>query len=231
LDVVICLSYNKRVSIAIQMTEGIRLPYEMPYYAQLASPDWLSRVFDDGGDPTGDPNWEAFGTTDADEYRYWAPRSCGIACVKMVVEALGGLPRPMMEWVKQGIDREGYRIRSEADGSIKELGWSHTVLAALISAAGFPARSAQTQPAGIICALRRGMPVIVSITFELGTNRPIAQNSGHLGVITGSDLESDQLQAVYIHNPSGRTEALRKYARIPADRFTEGYSGRAILID
>jgi hypothetical protein len=171
-----------------------------------------------------------FGTKDADAYLYWAPRACGMACVKMVVEALGGPNRSMMDWVKQGLERDGYHRRLELDGSYTELGWSHTVLAALISTSGFPARSAQADLTGIVNALCQGMPVIVSITYELGTDRPITQKSGHMGVITGCDLENDQLHAVYLHNPSGRTKALRINARIPVDRFTMGYSGRAILI-
>jgi hypothetical protein len=219
-----------RVPTGIQMMEAVRMPYEVPYYAQLASPDWIGRVFDEGCDPIVDPNWEMFGTKDADAYLYWAPRACGMACVKMVVEALGGPNRSMMNWVKQGLERDGYQRRLELDGSYTELGWSHTVLAALISTSGFPARSAQADLTGIVNALRQGMPVIVSISYELGTTRCVTRNNGHLGVVTGCELAGDQPQTIYLHNPSGRTEALRMNARIPADRFAEGYSGRAILI-
>ncbi|MDD5370878.1 MAG: C39 family peptidase [Anaerolineaceae bacterium] len=207
------------------------MPYDVPFFAQIASPEWISPIFDAGCDPTWDPAWNTFGTEDAALYRYWAPRACGIACVKMVVEALGGPLRSMMNWVELGLEREGYLLRREPDGSLHESGWKHSALADLLTSAGFPARSVQTNPTQMVGVLRQEKPIIVSISYELGTDRPVTHNNGHMGVVTGCDLIENQPVAVYLHNPSGRTTAMRIHARIPIDQFSQGFSGRAIFLD
>ena len=66
---------------------------------------------------------------------------------------------------KDGSEKGGYQRKLEADGSSTELGWSHSVLAALISASGFPAKSARSAEAQIVRTLRQGLPVIVSVSF------------------------------------------------------------------
>lgn len=212
------------------MIETIRLPYEIPYYSQLASPELASPIFDSGMDSAQDPLWREYGARSQEEYAYWASRACGAACVKMVVEGLGGPVRSMMDWIQRGVALGGYLTTSDVTGLPAEIGWSHTVLARLVEQAGFPARS---QPASIdvlIDHLRQGFPAIVSISYELGTDRAVSQKGGHLSVLTGADVDAGGLVAVTLHNPSGRTSALRQHAHIPASRFERAYSGRAILV-
>ena len=96
--------------------ETIRLPYPIPYCAQVASPELARAIFVEGFDPTLDPRWAETGARDPQEYAYWTERACGVACLKMCVEALGGPVRPLLEWARTGVARGGYRIDQDERG-------------------------------------------------------------------------------------------------------------------
>ncbi|XBS70674.1 hypothetical protein ABK905_05885 [Acerihabitans sp. KWT182] len=56
-----------------------------PYVSQWAAPALNQRILA-GGDPCSDPQWQASsGFLDAQEYRYWSWRICGIACFQSVL--------------------------------------------------------------------------------------------------------------------------------------------------
>lgn len=209
---------------------SITLPYPIPYYAQVASPQLAYAIFEDGLDPRSDPCWQQWGCASAAEYAYWVDRACGIACVKMVVEALGGPRRRMMEWIQDALGRNGYLVTANADGSPVERGWVHRVLAELISASGFPASSRPASLAEIAGFLRAGQLVIASVSYELGKDAPITLQSGHLVVVTSADVNcAGAVDCFYINNPSGRLAKYQENARIDAERFAQAYSGRVIL--
>src|SRR5438874_1398008 len=64
-----------------------RVPVDVPYVAQFASPDLINAYIHDGLHGRDDPNWASFGASDADTYTFWAHRACAIACVKMAIDA------------------------------------------------------------------------------------------------------------------------------------------------
>jgi hypothetical protein len=69
------------------------------------------------------------------------------------------------------------------------------------------------------------------VTSELGEDGPLTRASGHLVVVIGVELDDEgRVNRVVIHNPSGRTMALQEAARISAERFAAGFSGRGIVI-
>ena len=109
----------------------ISLPYSVPYYSQVATPELAFQIFSHEMSPLDDPNWKETGTQMQEEYAYWVERSCGIACVKMCVEALGGPRLSMMEWIRRGLAIGGYLEKVE-NGTRVELGWIHRALADLI---------------------------------------------------------------------------------------------------
>ena len=63
--------------------ETIRLPYPIPYCAQVASPELAHPIFAGGMDARLDPRWRESGAETAEEYAYWCWRARGPACVKM----------------------------------------------------------------------------------------------------------------------------------------------------
>jgi hypothetical protein len=209
--------------------EHLRLPYPVPYYCQIASPELVNSFFTDGVDPILDPRWEETGAATPQEYAYWVERACGIVCVKMCVEAFNGPIHNQMEWIKKGLAVEGYLITKNEEGVEQEIGWVHSRLALLIQNEGFFAAPAKASVTGIYDVLNQGKLVIASVSYELGTPFPITRKGGHLVVIVGVDSKNNVPQKFIIHNPSGRKTELQANASIPVERFEAAFSGRVVI--
>lgn len=215
------------------MTAGveiIRAAYPVPYYAQVASPELAGAIFGQGLDPALDPRWAESGAVSVEEYVYWTDRACGVACVKMCVEALGGPVRPLLEWARAGVKIGGYLTDLRQGGSPYERGWLHSALAELIRGEGV---AAQPRPAALEefpALLAAGSLMIASVSYEIGLPGPVTKRGGHLVVVSGAELQDGRLAALIVHNPSGRTAEMRAYARIPVECFESGYTGRVIVV-
>jgi hypothetical protein len=208
----------------------LTVPYRVPYYAQIATP-WLATAFFERRlIPALDPHWEESGAYSLEEYLYWVNRACGAACVKMAVEALGGERLPLIEWARRGVRLGGYLTEKRPDGSQSERGWLHSALAELIRGAGF---SAEARPLAIrefVSELSEGGMIIASVSHEIGTHGPITKRGGHLVLVFGAVLEKNEPIGLLLHNPSGRSDALRVNAQIPVERFAAAYTGRGITV-
>ncbi len=213
------------------MTETICLPYPVPYYAQIASPELAEAIFVDGMDPTLDPRWAESGAATPQEYAYWVERACGVACLKMCVEALGGPQVSLVEWARAGVERGGYLIRYGDDGKAHEVGWVHAGLARMAQSAGLRAEALAAGLDDIVTCLKDGALVIASVSYEAGDDRlPISKKGGHLMVVIGAEYEGQTPRAFFVNNPSGRRANLQAGARLPAERFALAYSGRVIVV-
>jgi hypothetical protein len=211
--------------------ETIHLSYPIPYHAQIASPELAEAIFVEGMDPALDPRWAETGAESPQEYAYWVERACGVACLKMCVEALGGPARPLVAWARLGLERGGYLVRQREDGSTHEVGWVHAALVRMAVDAGLEAEARSATPAEIVETLRLDRVVIASVSYEVGDDRlPITKQGGHLMVITGADCVDGSPEAFYVNNPSGRRAELQAGARLPVERFLPGYTGRVIIM-
>jgi hypothetical protein len=207
----------------------IRLPYPVPYTAQVASPELAGEIFSGRLDPRLDPRWAATGADTPEEYAHWTSRACGAACVKMCVDALGGPVLSLMDTIRRGEEIGAYLTERASPTETVERGWLHQGLAGMIQARGYWAKP---QPAGlaeIAAQLAIGRLVIASVSYELGTTLPVTRQRGHLVVLVGMDLADGEAQTVWLHNPSGRDPSLQVNAAIPAGRFGQGFSGRVVL--
>lgn len=211
--------------------ENIRLPYKVPYHAQIASPELAESIFVHGMDPAQDPRWAESGADTPQEYAYWVERGCGVACLKMCVEALGGPLRSLVEWARLGVERGGYLIYYDQDGNPHEVGWVHSALAQMAEECGLTAEFHSASIEEIPDHLRQGRLVIASVSYEAGDDRlPITKQGGHLMVVIGAECVDGSPQAFYVNNPSGRRKELQAGARLSAERFAAAYSGRVIVI-
>jgi len=212
--------------------DTIRLPYTVPYYAQIASPELAEEIFVNGLDPVYDPRWAESGAESPQEYSYWVERACGVACLKMCVEAAGGPVRSLVGWAKLGLERGGYLIReNKEDGSLHEVGWIHSALADMAREEGLFAEARPAALEEIPGFLGQGLMVVASVSYEAGDDRvSITKQGGHLMVVTGVECEDGKPQAFYVNNPSGRRLELQNNARLPLERFAPAYSGRVILL-
>ena len=213
------------------VSETIRLPYPVPYYAQIASPELAESIFVHGMNPAQDPRWAESGAESPQEYAYWVERACGVACLKMCVEAVGGPKYSLVDWAHIGLERGGYLVRHNEDGSVYEVGWIHRVLAEMAKENGLIAASHPAMLEEIPEYLRRERMVIASVSYEAGDDRlPITRRGGHLMVVVGAECADGFPYAFYVNNPSGRRAELQAGARLPLERFAPAYSGHIIVI-
>jgi hypothetical protein len=209
----------------------ISLPYIVPYYSQVATPELAFQIFSHELSPWSDPNWGETGAETQEEYAYWVERSCGIACVKMCVEALGGPRLSMMDWIRRALAIGGYLEKVE-NGTRVELGWIHQALADLIEGEDISAYPAAATLDEISAHLQQQRLLIASVSYQLGTYEAITRKGGHLVVVKGAwcSLDTPAVpHGLVIHNPSGRYLELQMDACIPADRFRAAYSGRVVV--
>jgi len=210
----------------------LTLSRAIPYACQFASPELVWEFINKTRDLKTDPRWAEYGAASPEEYAYWAMRSCGVVCVKMAVEGLAGIaPRPVMDWVREGLALDGYLTEIRADRPV-EIGWKHAALAELVKQHNLSAEIAAHLTTGdLVEHLRSDRLIIASVTSELGEDAPITRKNGHLIVVYGAALDSQgSVESVIAHNPSGRRPELRAAASIPVERFREGFSGRGIVI-
>ncbi len=211
------------------MTHLFRLPYPVPYYAQIASPELAEAIFVQGFDPVLDPRWAESGAETPEEYAYWVERACGVACLKMCVEALGGEKISLMDWIRIGLEQGGYLVRYDESGASYEVGWVHSVLATMARTRGIRSEARAASLDDIISLLRQKNVVIASISYEAGDDHlSITKKGGHLAVVIGVEYDECGPLAFLINNPSGRRIELQAGARIPMERFAQAYSGRVI---
>ncbi|MEI7844832.1 MAG: C39 family peptidase [Chloroflexota bacterium] len=182
-----------------------------------------------GFDPTLDPRWAESGAKTPEEYAYWMDRACGIACLKMCIEALGGPKLTIMDWVRIGLENDGYLIRYDANNKAEEVGWIHSSLAILARKFGIIAEAKAANESEIIKLLKQGSIVTASVSYEIGDDRlDITKKGGHLIVIMGAEYDENGPLAFFINNPSGRRKELQAGARIQIERFAPAFSGRII---
>jgi len=209
-----------------------KLPFFVPYYAQIASPDLAEAIFVKGMNPIDDPRWAETGATTPAEYAFWVERACGVACLKMVVEALNGPNRSLIEWARLVSSRGGYIIHQNPDGTTHEIGWSHRSLAEVAQESGLFSTWKPATSQELLEDLLKNRLVIASVSYEAGDDTlPITKKGGHLMVIYGADFTSDGPKAFYVNNPSGRRKNLQVGARLPIERFTQGFSERIITFE
>lgn len=213
------------------MPKTTYLPYAIPYYAQIASPELAEAIFVEGFDPARDPRWAESGAESPEEYAYWVDRACGVACLKMCVEALGGPVRSHVEWARIGLARGGYLVRYDENGDAHEVGWIHASLAEMAREVGLYAEARAAALDDLIVLLKQDCLVIASVSYQAGDERvPITKKGGHLMVVTGAEYDETGPLAFFVNNPSGRKKEWQVGARIERERFEAAYSGRIIVV-
>jgi hypothetical protein len=207
-----------------------RVPVEVPYVSQFASPDLIQRYIHDHLHGRDDPNWQSFGAQDADTYTFWAHRACAIACVKMAVDSFASAPpRSMWELVEEGLALGGYHTYDDA-GTFVDMGWFYAPLVELAGRYGLQVSGKSYASILDICiAIREGWLVAPGVTPELGENGPIRLYDGHFVLVYGFVWQHRRCTHLLLHNPSGRRPELQANAKIPVERFRKAYAHRFIM--
>lgn len=212
------------------LTDGeYRLPFDVPYVAQFASPERINDYIHHQYDGTQDPQWQTFGAENAEDYVFWAQRVCALACLKMAVMGYQSHdPAPTLwQLVQEGLALDGYRLR-DAEGRWIDEGWYVQAQVKLANRYGLVMEGhSYASLLGICRSILDGKLVAATVTPELGER--VAQTrryAGHLVLVTGFRWKHGKPIAFRVHNPSGRYPELQADAWISAKRFRQSYAYR-----
>jgi hypothetical protein len=195
----------------------------VPYFSQWESGHLAERFVDASLDLADDPRWAASGARTPAEYKYWARKVCGLACLRMIL-ARRGLPVPTtmalveraLGWqafVLQGDRVAGLIYRPFADWVASEYGITVEVAPEL----PLEAVAAQASP---------DTPVIASVhPWIRWPDREPPDRGGHLVLVTGAVGG-----VLRLHNPSGLPPSSQRDALVTETDFARFYAGRGMLI-
>ncbi|WP_028224036.1 C39 family peptidase [Paraburkholderia ferrariae] len=169
----------------------------VPYYSQWGSPDWVARIAEEGADPCGDPQWRRSGFAAPEDYRFWAKRLCGLACLESALDYWGIARGTRAELLEAALRHGAYRVREDGgvDGLIYRpfAGWVEAEF-------GVRVEVMTDEPIEATAArLAADTLAIVSVSPEIRRpERPNARQGGHLILLHGRGEGG-----VWFHNPSG----------------------------
>ncbi|WP_327304494.1 C39 family peptidase [Streptomyces sp. NBC_01298] len=198
------------------------IKHAVPYYSQWESAA-LVPGFVEGADAAGDPLWAGSGADSPEEYAFWAPRMCGVACLRMALGRLGLPVPPSVELVKE-LCAAGAYVR---DGDAVQ-GLIYQPFAEYVNARwGLDARSEPRLDHGTVRdVLAGGGLAMLSVHWSIRTLVPAgAARGGHLVLAVGATED-----AVLVHNPSGFPDGSQAYAPVPWAELDRFYAGRGVLL-
>ncbi|MCX5404545.1 C39 family peptidase [Streptomyces sp. NBC_00335] len=194
----------------------------VPYYSQWESAG-LVPEFVAGADSARDPLWAGSGAGSPEEYAFWAPRMCGVACLRMVLGRLGLPVPPSVELVKELCGAGAYVRDGDAVQGLIYQPFAEYVNARWdLDARSVPVLDHQA----VRDALAGGGLAMLSVHWSIRTLVPAGEaRGGHLVLAVGATDD-----AVLVHNPSGFPGASQQYAPVPWAELDRFYAGRGILI-
>jgi hypothetical protein len=200
-------------------------PAEYPFYSQWESPELVPSFLDGSLTAEQDPRWHCSGAASPAEYAYWAVKTCGLACLKMILAARGEPVPPTMRLVGRALDWQAF---VPIPGTSRVHGLIYRPFADWVSADyGIAAEvAAELTADGLAGRLAGGAVVIASVhPWVRWPDRVPPDRGGHLVLVTGRD--GGQL---ILNNPSGLPGTSQHAARIALTDFARFYAGRGIVI-
>lgn len=192
---------------SLSATQNMRVLYDIPLFSQHWDLD----------------NWKKLGFKSYDDADYWQRSSCGILCVQEIASFLNGSTYNTVDLIRQGQELGGYS---------HEHGWKHDGLVGLINKLGLRAERKPMHIADLKEALNNKRLPIVSIKWAFKPTKSVKEKllfwkkyGGHLAVVVGYSDEG-----FYVNHTSKVKEENWKARLVPFKQFSDGYTGRAILV-
>lgn len=196
---------------------------DIPYFSQWADPAWTDPIVNASADPCDDPSWTTRGFPDAERYRFWAQRLCGIACLESVL-AYWQIARPSRYDLLEACLTAGVYVLRD-DGSVHGLiyqpfaEWARHRFGIAIDVVTNASCS----------AFARAIPAdgfgIASVGLEIRTpHAPNPSRGGHLVLL--HQVEDDR---ILFHNPSG-VAPHQANACLGMGQFDRFFAGRGMIV-
>ena len=158
----------------------------------------------------------------------WRPRACGVACLKMLLEAKGEHAPTLDEMIAQGC----------AIGAHGEYGWKHDGLVALARQYGVKLsrnewRQSESKTTDelnedginfLISEIRSGRPVIVSAVKNFEED-----DKFHMVILTGFEEESGEVAGFYYHDSDTASRGDGENLYVPINIFRAKWRRMAIF--
>ncbi|MFE3094129.1 C39 family peptidase [Streptomyces sp. NPDC059248] len=201
--------------------------HQVPYYAQWESAGLVPEFLSGARASADDPSWAASGAADPGEYAFWAPRACGIACLRMALGFWGRPVPPAMTLVATARDAGAYIVR---DGDRVE-GLVYAPFAAW--AADAFRLDVRVRPridaAEAAAEVHAGRLVMLSVHPSIrsvpgpGADPPV--RGGHLVLAVGAGP-----RGLVLHNPSGLPGHSQRFHPVSWGDFDRFAAGRGIVL-
>lgn len=195
----------------------------VPYYSQWESAALVPEFITGRRDAADDPLWQKSGADTPQEYAFWAPRMCGVACLRMVLDHYGRTVPPALPLVRELCEAGAY-VR---DGDTVQ-GLIYRPFADHVRARwGLHADVVPDLPAARIPEiLAAGRLVLLSVHKTIRTpDVDPPSKGGHLVLAVGASKEN-----IMLHNPSGLPGVSQESAPVAWPRLDRFYAGRGVIL-
>ncbi|MEV6398978.1 C39 family peptidase [Streptomyces sp. NPDC051907] len=198
--------------------------HRVPYYSQWESAGLVPEFVTGARSSADDPLWQKSGADSREEYAFWAPRICGLACLRMALDFWGHPVPPSAPLLREALDAGAYARTGE------------TTVKGLIYApfADWVTRRwglhAQARPEltaeEIDSEVAAGGLVLLSVHKTIRTLDPRpAQRGGHLVLAVGAGPEG-----VVLHNPSGFPDHSQEFHTVSWTDLDRFFAGRGVVL-
>jgi hypothetical protein len=195
----------------------------IPYFCQWESPELVPAFIDGSLTAAGDPRWAESGARTREDYAFWSRRSCGLACLKMLLAVRGLAVPPMMRLVDSALEckafiRDGERVAGLIYRPFAD--W-------IASGYGIKAEVMPDLPLEIVAgSASPETPVIASVHPSIRwPERTPPERGGHLILVTGAAAG-----VIRLHNPSGLPGVSQRDALVARTDFSRFFAGRGLII-
>ena len=211
----------------LRHSEFSRSSPNLPYQCQFPDPKRVADYIEEDFSARDDNYKQSFGFKTDDEVDYWTHRGCGIACVKMLIEAKGEVSPTFASLTLDGKALGGYDTATDR-------GWYYQPLVKLLAKYSIVSQTRSYLPlVELTHKIATHNLAIVSVNPQIiRKDRKITsrEKSGHLVLVTGVEISNRKINGFYINNPSGKTPDTQHNSFVPTSIFSQAYGSRGILV-
>ena len=185
-----------------EITDGTYLIENVPFFSQQLT----------------EQTYEREGFASLEEANYWAPRICGLVCLKEVINFYTQQTIPSKQLLDYGLSINAYR---------EDVGWIHSGLVAIANHYGINGKpqSIKKNLEKIVPYLQKQNLIVASIGagFKFG-------RGGHLVVVYGAAVSNNKVEKLYVHHSASTPRYEWPNYEVDREKFLKYFSKRGNII-